>query len=182
MAREFHRKQREADPAAWLASNAARQKKRRQVDADRVRAEERALYRRNAAARRARQLSYHHKRQAQDGDAYRADKRRWTETRIRKSREAHQQRGVAHIQRTRARGLDVPGDGVPTKNWLAIVAASLGLCAYCNARPAKLTMDHVEPIARGGWHDTSNVVAACDFCNKSKGTKSLLAWLAWRAA
>jgi 5-methylcytosine-specific restriction endonuclease McrA len=38
------------------------------------------------------------------------------------------------------------------------------------------TIDHVVPLARGGAHSPSNLVAACLSCNVSKGAKLLTEW------
>lgn len=63
--------------------------------------------------------------------------------------------------------------------WRTIKAGYLGLCVYCGARPGK-TMDHIEPLCRGGTHSTDNVAPACRSCNSAKGAKSLLAFLVAR--
>lgn len=60
--------------------------------------------------------------------------------------------------------------------WLEIRETFGGVCAYCN-QPATLTVDHVEPVARGGAHAPDNIVPACQPCNSSKGSKPLLVWL-----
>jgi 5-methylcytosine-specific restriction endonuclease McrA len=60
--------------------------------------------------------------------------------------------------------------------WLAILAAAAGHCHYCD-KEAKLTLDHVIPLSRGGKHSKDNVVAACLHCNDSKGTKTLEEWI-----
>lgn len=69
------------------------------------------------------------------------------------------------------------GSGMTTAQWKQILADSLGLCAYCNKR-AKLSVDHIEPLSRGGEHGPENIVAACMECNRSKNDTPLLAWLA----
>jgi len=46
-----------------------------------------------------------------------------------------------------------------------------GICHYCDQKFLfkELTMDHVVPLARGGFTKPGNVVPACRECNKSKG-------------
>lgn len=68
--------------------------------------------------------------------------------------------------------LKAQGPGVSEEQWAAILIAQGGRCAYCGHPPASgvLTQDHVEPLARGGRHDVSNLVAACLACNVRKGT------------
>lgn len=59
--------------------------------------------------------------------------------------------------------------------WLAILAEADGHCAYCD-KEARLTLDHVIPLSKGGKHSKDNVVAACTHCNCSKGNKTVEAW------
>ena len=49
-----------------------------------------------------------------------------------------------------------------------------GVCHYCEGRfsPSDLTMDHRQPIARGGVTSKSNVVPACKACNTEKQSKT----------
>ena len=52
-----------------------------------------------------------------------------------------------------------------------------GLCVYCHSFVGNSAhMDHVKPLSRGGTHVITNVVPACEFCNKSKGAKNVLDW------
>ncbi|MCB0348594.1 MAG: HNH endonuclease [Bdellovibrionales bacterium] len=45
-----------------------------------------------------------------------------------------------------------------------------GICYYCEKRAPKdeLTMDHVVPLARGGFSTKSNIVVCCKSCNTQK--------------
>ncbi|MBA2708675.1 MAG: HNH endonuclease [Gemmatimonadaceae bacterium] len=72
-----------------------------------------------------------------------------------------------------------PGQGVTVTQWKDVLRESLGLCAYCNAK-LPLTVDHIDPLFRGGEHDRTNLVAACGSCNSSKRDKPLIVWLAQR--
>lgn len=54
-------------------------------------------------------------------------------------------------------------------------------CAYCATEGAKLEMDHVTPISKGGTHTADNIVPSCVPCNRSKGNKSLLIFLLVRS-
>ncbi len=44
-------------------------------------------------------------------------------------------------------------------------------CHYCNGYtlPHKRTIDHLTPLSRGGAHTKSNLVMACEACNRRKG-------------
>lgn len=44
-------------------------------------------------------------------------------------------------------------------------------CAYCGEKAN--TIDHVWPKSKGGIHDWTNVVAACQPCNQKKGDRTL---------
>jgi 5-methylcytosine-specific restriction endonuclease McrA len=49
-------------------------------------------------------------------------------------------------------------------------------CAYCGdsaENGAKLTIDHITPISKGGNNDTSNLVTCCHRCNCSRGNRSV---------
>jgi 5-methylcytosine-specific restriction endonuclease McrA len=63
--------------------------------------------------------------------------------------------------------------------WLAILAEANGHCHYCG-REAKLTLDHVIPLSKGGKHSKDNVVPACLHCNESKKDKTLREWMTRR--
>ncbi len=46
-----------------------------------------------------------------------------------------------------------------------------GLCYYCGRKfsHSELTLDHIVPLARGGFTNPGNCVPACRECNRSKG-------------
>ena len=48
-------------------------------------------------------------------------------------------------------------------------------CQYCLTKltEKRLTVDHVQPLSRGGRHEWTNVVSACSQCNNRKGSKTL---------
>jgi 5-methylcytosine-specific restriction endonuclease McrA len=45
------------------------------------------------------------------------------------------------------------------------------MCQYCGSRD-NLTLDHVQPVSRGGKSHWENVVTACYRCNSKKGNKT----------
>lgn len=55
---------------------------------------------------------------------------------------------------------------------------SVGRCYYCarETPPAKLTMDHVVPLNRGGLSSKNNLVACCKECNTRKKTMLPMEW------
>ena len=56
-------------------------------------------------------------------------------------------------------------------------------CVYCGeVFPAEsLSVDHVQPRARGGDHSAGNLVTACEGCNVRKGHRRLAEFLAEEA-
>jgi len=49
-------------------------------------------------------------------------------------------------------------------------------CSYCGHSVedgASLTLDHLKPASKGGTNNQTNLVTACERCNKSRGTRSL---------
>jgi hypothetical protein len=73
----------------------------------------------------------------------------------------------------RARKLAAEVAGPVSPEVYAAVRAE-GPCVYCGA-PAE-HVDHVRPLARGGWEHRSNLVPACAPCNVSKGDRLLTEW------
>ncbi len=55
-----------------------------------------------------------------------------------------------------------------------------GKCAYCGARSRSLTLDHIVARSQGGLDVRSNLVAVCQRCNLSKGSRPLWDW--WQAS
>jgi 5-methylcytosine-specific restriction endonuclease McrA len=58
---------------------------------------------------------------------------------------------------------------------------SSGVCHYCRRQVgiARLTMDHVVPLGRGGRSRRGNVVAACKDCNTRKQSLVPVEWDAY---
>lgn len=46
-------------------------------------------------------------------------------------------------------------------------------CAYCLRTDRKLTVDHMEPVSKGGDNARENIVPACLSCNSAKGDRSI---------
>ena len=57
-----------------------------------------------------------------------------------------------------------------------------GLCKGCNeAFPFKfMEVDHILPKSKGGTDAFKNLQVLCSHCNKSKGSKTMAEWNAWR--
>lgn len=57
-----------------------------------------------------------------------------------------------------------------------------GRCYYCerSVHPSELSMDHKQPIVRGGRTSRNNVVPSCKDCNNEKGYQLLGEWIAQR--
>lgn len=46
-------------------------------------------------------------------------------------------------------------------------------CAYCLRTDRKLTVDHMDPVSKGGDNARENIVPACLSCNSAKGNRSI---------
>lgn len=97
-----------------------------------------------------------------------ANRDRERETR-RAYRDANRDAIRALNNRRKARERNVEVNDLTAAQWVSIVAAYEGRCAYCATTPDRITMDHVIPISKGGNHTASNVVPACGPCNFAKG-------------
>lgn len=64
---------------------------------------------------------------------------------------------------------------VSAKEWECILYIFDNSCAYCGSS-SNITIDHVTPIANGGFNVPSNVVPACIHCNSSKNASDMLTW------
>jgi len=84
---------------------------------------------------------------------------------------AAMRRAHNNTRRARLRAAEVAGP-VPPEVYAAILAA--GPCVYCGA-PAE-HVDHVRPLARGGWEHADNLVPACVRCNCGKHDRLLTEW------
>jgi 5-methylcytosine-specific restriction endonuclease McrA len=71
-------------------------------------------------------------------------------------------------ERRRARALEAPGD-YSFVEWLELVAAHGGRCAYCGTE-APLDADHRVPLSRGGANSIDNILPSCRSCNLRKHT------------
>lgn len=58
----------------------------------------------------------------------------------------------------------------------AIIEAWGGCCAYCEAKPEKITLDHVIPKVDGGQTARANLVPACAPCNVAKNHCNVWEW------
>ena len=70
----------------------------------------------------------------------------------------------------RARQRAAPGDGFSAEDVKRISEAQRWRCAACGQK-ARLTVDHIVPLAKGGPNDPSNLQMFCKPCNSSKGAK-----------
>lgn len=58
----------------------------------------------------------------------------------------------------------------------AAIERAAGRCVYCS-KPAKLTIDHFDPVSRGGENSIKNIVPCCLPCNVSKNNRVPEDWL-----
>jgi 5-methylcytosine-specific restriction endonuclease McrA len=88
-------------------------------------------------------------------------------------RKANPEKGVfSHAKRRALKYANTPVDELLTlAQWRDVLAQYNGHCAYCSKK-AKLTLDHVIPLSKGGKHSKDNVVPACGRCNSSKGART----------
>ena len=51
-----------------------------------------------------------------------------------------------------------------------------GICYLCNQKfeKSQITMEHLVPLARGGYSIKSNIVAACKNCNSTKKYETIV--------
>jgi 5-methylcytosine-specific restriction endonuclease McrA len=79
---------------------------------------------------------------------------------------------VAANQSRRAQAASVAVDNFSAEEWVWLAAAYEHRCAYCGREVERLTPDHVIPLSQGGSNTLSNIVPACESCNKRKGGRT----------
>jgi 5-methylcytosine-specific restriction endonuclease McrA len=100
-----------------------------------------------------------------DTDARKAKK----EVSVRQLARATEERRVkTQLRRAESLGNEAT---LTTHEWLRIVDAFLGECAYCSSDKG-ISMDHVIPVSLGGGTTRLNVVPCCFMCNCTKGNRS----------
>jgi hypothetical protein len=62
------------------------------------------------------------------------------------------------------------GERISVETWKEITSRFGNKCFYCHKRK-RLTMDHIQPISKGGPHRQDNLVPACFKCNLLKSNK-----------
>jgi 5-methylcytosine-specific restriction endonuclease McrA len=57
------------------------------------------------------------------------------------------------------------------RNRRIVLAESGGICSIPGCRNPATTVDHIQPLALGGWHDLDNLRAMCPSCNSRLGVR-----------
>lgn len=91
-------------------------------------------------------------------------------------REREQKRTSGKRWGNRADGRD---DGTLTREVVRRLFARAKQCPYCwHPMTSKdKSLDHMEPLSRGGWHSATNVLVCCRRCNSRKHDTPYAEWL-----
>jgi 5-methylcytosine-specific restriction protein A len=86
---------------------------------------------------------------------------------------AHPEKTLAHAKRRRALKQNAPV--IEPVDRQAVILRDHSTCYLCNRvlQNNEITLDHVIPLARGGWDTESNLKVACRSCNCRKKNKLL---------
>lgn len=141
----------------WRAVNRGRestqQRERRQRDGEQIRARERELY-------------------ALNKEKIRARKNAWDKANPEKKRAARDPYKSRHY--VAKRKALMRGARAEPVNFVEILIRDRGLCGICHQPIMETTieLDHVVPLAAGGWHAPDNVQLAHRSCNRRKFTRA----------
>lgn len=192
----------------WYVQNAEREKQKvvewQKANPEKTKAKAKCTYFKNHETRKARnRAAYDAKKDtilATERERYKADPE-YREKRLNSSRQRYisnpdaikdyqkrhrrenPEKHQAWTNNRRSRVKEASGSCSPAE-WREILEHFGHCCAYClrHQRDAGgLTVDHIDPISKGGTNDPDNLVPACQPCNSSKINKSLLEFLAYRA-
>ena len=167
---------------AWAAQNRAvmreHEAKWRAENREKKNAAERARY----AANREKRAATIAKWKAANPEKVRAATARHFQTEKARQRraaylEAHRDQFSAQYHKRRAKKRGNPGAHTAADR-RSVLASYHRLCVYCLGAAASI--DHVDPVMRGGSNGVANLVPACRKCNTSKGDLPLLVWLTRR--
>jgi 5-methylcytosine-specific restriction endonuclease McrA len=87
---------------------------------------------------------------------------------------------ISRANKKARRRIAIGNSVISTEQWVRVVNAFDGCCAYCG-KNGLLSADHFVALASGGKHVIGNLVPACVSCNGSKGAKDPFAWMARKA-
>jgi 5-methylcytosine-specific restriction endonuclease McrA len=127
------------------------------------------------AYRRARYIA-NPKRWRAESAKYRAANREQVQEKLAAYRKTEGARLAHRLSVSKRRSLKrvntPPGHLLTREQWDGICRRAHNRCYWCGAK-CKPTIDHVIPLARGGQHTASNIVASCKPCNSKKRDKVL---------
>lgn len=67
---------------------------------------------------------------------------------------------------------EIGPDYLTKAQWQCILERHRFSCYLCGTDEARLTIEHIVPLARGGLHTAGNVAPACMRCNARKRTRT----------
>ena len=148
------------------------------------RAYKRAWYQKNRDTERARCAAYNKRNPHVPAAAMRRHREKYPERAARLQREyrtasPEKFRMWDRERRVKRKAqINATVDKITAKQWSDINAAFQHHCVYCLKPFARLTMDHIIPLSRGGDHTAANIVPACSRCNSSKNARHHLDFVA----
>lgn len=115
-------------------------------------------------------------------ESQRESSRKWREANPEKNREAQRrshEKNPMMAKRRKARATVKRFYPVPQR-WTVRDDVALDQCYYCGEalEGIEWTLDHVQPLSKGGPIDASNEVRTCEPCNQHKSFLSPLVWYA----
>jgi 5-methylcytosine-specific restriction endonuclease McrA len=113
------------------------------------------------------------RQRAANPEAFIRKERRWREKHGDKARAIK----LAIEHNRRARKVSSGGTHTPA-DLSAIMKSQNHRCVYCDAdlRKVKCHVDHIQPLARGGSNDKTNLQYTCSSCNVKKNAKDPIAF------
>lgn len=84
-----------------------------------------------------------------------------------------------HMSTRRAARIAMLDDGTLTSGVIEALLNNATSCPYCRVALTadSKSIDHLDPISRGGSHSISNVTVCCRACNTKKNSTSFLDWM-----
>lgn len=98
--------------------------------------------------------------------------------RVKRYKHAHPER-LAAQNRRRFKRMARRNDRTLNEEEVGLLYRRATACPYCGVplTPGAATLDHMDPLSRGGLHGISNVITCCNPCNARKRDRPFAEWL-----
>ncbi len=164
---KFRDKRLAAENAKYVIDGKERKRRWREKNPDRSRELIRLSYQRHKAKRQQESRAKYH----ENPEPYKERALKWgKDNPLKRSLLMAQQNA-----KRKAKAIKNGWEKITLKQWRQILDRCEGKCIYCGKEAT--SVDHFQPISKGGGHVIGNIVPACMHCNVSKWNHKPAEWI-----